>query len=38
MEKPCAQPCNKCASCMGFPGYGQCLYWELKRLEINVKK
>lgn len=38
MEKPCVQPCDKCASCMGFPGYGQCLYWELQRLKIELKK
>jgi hypothetical protein len=26
--------CNKCAACMGFPGWGQCLWWELERLKI----
>ena len=30
--------CNKCASCMGFPGYGQCMWWELERLKYMSKK
>ena len=31
--KKLLEPCNKCASCMGFPGYGQCAWWERERLK-----
>lgn len=27
------EPCNTCASCMGFPGFGQCAWWERERLK-----
>ena len=30
------EPCNTCASCMGFPGFGQCAWWERERLKLQV--
>ncbi len=29
-------PCGNCAACMGFPGYGQCIWWYLKIWDSKV--
>lgn len=30
------EPCGACPACMGFPGYGQCSYWEYIKLSSQT--